>query len=153
MSERMRRMIVMALTSFSAFFAASAAFAAELISHNSSNPPGDVEQKYVAFLKSKGVKIFSTVDHSAAAQESGPDLPPTRVIIFGNPKLGTALMKKAPSLALDLPMKVLIEANDKGSKLSYRPFAAVLKEHGLEDTEAVKQVSALLEAAATAATK
>ncbi|SUO97287.1 DUF302 domain-containing protein [Suttonella ornithocola] len=65
-------------------------------------------------LKDKGMTIFTVVDHADAAKENGLTLRPTRVIIFGNPKGGTPLMEKAPSLALQLPLKVLIFEGDDG---------------------------------------
>jgi uncharacterized protein (DUF302 family) len=35
-------------------------------------------------------------------------MPPTKLLIFGNPKGGTPLMLAAPSIAIDLPLKILI---------------------------------------------
>jgi len=61
--------------------------------------------------------VFSIVDHSGEAEKVGMKMPPTKVIIFGSPKAGTPLMLAAPSLAIDLPLKVLV-AEDSGGKVS-----------------------------------
>ncbi|MGH6709622.1 MAG: DUF302 domain-containing protein, partial [Bradyrhizobium sp.] len=58
--------------------------------------------------------IFSRIDHAAAAKESGLDMRPRTVIIFGNPKAGTPPMTRSATLAIDLPMKVLVWQDDQG---------------------------------------
>lgn len=72
---------------------------------------------------SKGLTLFATIDHSGAAKEAGLEMQPTQVLIFGNPKGGTPLMQKAPALALQLPLKVLIAENTMG-KVDVRFFKA-----------------------------
>ena len=59
-------------------------------------------------IKEKGMSIFTVIDHAQAARDAGLDMPATKVIVFGNPKAGTPLMKKHPTLALDLPLRVLV---------------------------------------------
>lgn len=80
-------------------------------------------EKLKAAFASKGLAVFTTIDHSGAAKSSGLMMKPTQVIIFGNPKGGTPLMEKAPALALQLPLKVLIAENDAG-KVDVRFFKA-----------------------------
>jgi uncharacterized protein (DUF302 family) len=66
-------------------------------------------------LRAKGVKLFAVVDHSGEAERAGMHMPPTKLLIFGNPKAGTPLMIASPSVAIDLPMKILVweDANGK----------------------------------------
>ena len=59
-------------------------------------------------ITQKGMTIFAVIDHQAAAQKAGLTMQPAKVIIFGNPKVGTPLMVKDPSFALKLPLKVLV---------------------------------------------
>jgi uncharacterized protein (DUF302 family) len=59
-------------------------------------------------LDAKGIKLFALVDHSGEAAAAGLSMPNTKLLIFGNPKGGTPLMVAAPTLAIDLPMKILI---------------------------------------------
>lgn len=59
-------------------------------------------------LKERGIRLFCRIDHGAAAAEAGLKMPPTQVLVFGNPAGGTPMMLAAPTLAIDLPFKALI---------------------------------------------
>jgi uncharacterized protein (DUF302 family) len=59
-------------------------------------------------LQAKGMKLFEVVDHSAEAERMGLKMRPTKLLIFGNPKAGTPLMVTSPSVAIDLPLKILV---------------------------------------------
>jgi uncharacterized protein (DUF302 family) len=65
-------------------------------------------------LTDKGMTIFAVIDHQAGARSVGLDMPPTTVVVFGNPKGGTPLMLAAPDVALDLPLKVLVREDEQG---------------------------------------
>jgi uncharacterized protein (DUF302 family) len=62
----------------------------------------------------QGWRVFAQLDHAAAAKKVGLKLLPRTVIVFGNPRLGTANMEKAPTLAIDLPPKALVWQDDHG---------------------------------------
>jgi uncharacterized protein (DUF302 family) len=91
--------------------------------------------KLKTILKSKGVTLFALVDHSGEAEKAGITMPPTKLLIFGNPKGGTPLMLAAPSAALDLPLKILV-AEDSGGKvwISYNSPEYLQERHGLPET-------------------
>ncbi len=59
-------------------------------------------------LEAKGVTLFALVDHSGEAAKAGMTMPPTKLLIFGSPKAGTPVMLAAPSIAIDLPLKILV---------------------------------------------
>jgi len=59
-------------------------------------------------LQRKGIQLFCHIDHSGEAEKVGLKMPPTQLLIFGNPKSGTPLMVAAPTVAIDLPLKALI---------------------------------------------
>src|SRR5215469_17747710 len=59
-------------------------------------------------LQSKGIPLFCLIDHSGEAAKVGLKMPPTKLLIFGSPKAGTPLMLAAPSIAIDLPLKILV---------------------------------------------
>jgi uncharacterized protein (DUF302 family) len=69
------------------------------------------------FLAEKNITLFALIDHSGEAAKAGLHMPPTKLIIFGNPKGGTPLMLAAPSIAIDLPLKLLV-AEDAAGKVS-----------------------------------
>ena len=83
-------------------------------------------------LEAKGVKLFALVDHSGEAEKAGLKMRPTRLLIFGNPKAGTPLMVAVPSIAIDLPMKLLIAEDAEGKVwISYNAPAYIQARHHL----------------------
>lgn len=82
-------------------------------------------------LEKSGFKIFGEIDHRKAAEEVGLKLFPATVIIFGNPKGGTALIDSNSDLAIDLPAKVLIYEKD-GTHILYRKLESILILHNME---------------------
>jgi uncharacterized protein (DUF302 family) len=64
--------------------------------------------KLRGLLDAKGVTVFAVVDHSGEAAKAGLTMRPTKLVIFGNPKGGTPVMVAAPSIAIDLPLKILV---------------------------------------------
>jgi uncharacterized protein (DUF302 family) len=83
-------------------------------------------------LRAKGVKLFALIDHSGEAKIAGLQMRPTKLLIFGNPKAGTPLMAASPSIAIDLPLKLLVW-EDAGGKvwISYNAPAYLQARHGL----------------------
>jgi len=83
-------------------------------------------------LQAKGVMLFALVDHSGEAEKVGMKMPPTKLLIFGNPKAGTPLMLAAPSIAIDLPLKILIWEDARGKVwISYNSADYLRERHGL----------------------
>src|SRR5271167_4601384 len=65
-------------------------------------------------LAQRGVQVFALIDHSGEAEKVGLKMRPTKLLIFGNPKGGTPVMVAAPTLAIDLPLKVLVSEDETG---------------------------------------
>jgi uncharacterized protein (DUF302 family) len=83
-------------------------------------------------LQAKGVKLFALIDHSGEAEQAGMHMRPTKLLIFGNPKVGTPLMLASPSAALDLPLKILVwEDAEARVWISYNSAAYLRTRHGL----------------------
>lgn len=59
------------------------------------------------------LSILTEIDHSKNASTVGLSLEKSRVILFGNPSLGTLLMNSNIVVGLDLPQKFLVF--EKGS--------------------------------------
>ena len=88
-------------------------------------------EKLEALLKEKGIKLFTIIDHSDEAASAGLSMPPTKVLIFGNPKGGTPLMLAAPSTAIDLPLKILVAEDAQGKVwISWNDPAYLQQRHG-----------------------
>lgn len=125
-----------------------------LISVKSQNNVNDTAAKLVKILESKNMTVFTTIDHQAGAMKVGATLRPTKVVIFGNPKIGSPLMNCAPSIAIDLPQKALIAEDENGDVwLSYNDPAYLVKRHGVKGCEPViAKVTGALAAFAKGAT-
>ena len=92
---------------------------------------GTVE-KLEKILQAKGIKLFALIDHSGEAEKAGMQMRPTKLLIFGNPKAGTPLMIATPSIAIDLPIKILIWEDGEGKVwISYNDPSYLQARHGL----------------------
>ena len=81
-------------------------------------------EKLKGILQAKGVKLFALIDHGGEAKKAGLQMPPTKLLIFGNPQGGTPLMLASPSVALDLENPGLGELRGQGLALLQRPRLA-----------------------------
>lgn len=98
----------------------------------------------------KGVRLFALVDHSGEAEKVGLSMPPTKLLIFGNPAAGTPVMLAAPTAAIDLPLKILVSQDPaRGVQISWNSPAWLEERHGIP--EALVKVLAAPEALAAAA--
>jgi uncharacterized protein (DUF302 family) len=102
-------------------------------------------------LHAGGITLFALIDHSGEAKKAGLTMPPTKLLIFGNPKGGTPVMLAAPSSALDLPLKILVSEDDAGHTwISYNATEYLAHRHNIPDTLSanLKPVEALATRAA-----
>jgi uncharacterized protein (DUF302 family) len=101
-------------------------------------------------ITGRGQRIFARVDHADNARSVGLTMRPTTVVIFGNAKGGTPLMLKAPGLALDLPLRILVRQEPEAVIVSFHDPAQMVTTYGLsaEDAAALQGVSAVARAAA-----
>lgn len=118
-----------------------------LIVKSSPYSVGETETRFKKILETNGLNLFATVDHAQNASGVGLELRPTRVVIFGNPKLGTPLMQCQPTIAIDLPQKVLIWEDEQGqTQLAYNDPQYLGGRHRLDGcgVEAIKTVAGAL---------
>ena len=105
-------------------------------------------------LKEKGMAVFARINHSEGAATVGIDMPATELVIFGNPKVGSPLMKCNRSVGIDLPQKALIWKDGNGQVwFSYNDPQYLAKRHDLSDcVEVLKKVEKALASFSRAAT-
>lgn len=107
--------------------------------------------RLTGLLNSRGVTLFALVDHSGEAEKVGLKMPPTKLLIFGSPKAGTPLMLAAPSVALDLPLKILVSQDVDGRTwVSYNSPEYLRQRHGFP-AELMRNIAAVETLAAAAA--
>lgn len=108
----------------------------------SKKSPHSVQQSldlFQQFLSAKGITVFARIDQQAAARQVGLDMPPTQLLIFGNPRAGTPVMNAVPLVALDLPLKLLAWSHDdSGCWLVYNDPAWLKERYALTDEMAQK---------------
>jgi uncharacterized protein (DUF302 family)/uncharacterized membrane protein YidH (DUF202 family) len=108
-------------------------------------------QKLQGILQAKGVKLFAMIDHSGEAEKAGMPMRPSKLMIFGNPQAGTPLMVAAPTVAIDLPLKVLVWEDAAGKVwISYNTPAYLQARHSLP-AELIRNIAVVEALAAKAA--
>ena len=144
--------------------AGSATLAAEtgLVAKQSEHSVQETVQRFEDAVRTKGANgwmVFTELDHAAAARQAGLELKPRTVIVFGNPKLGTAPMQKGATLAIDVPLKALVWEDDQGKVwLTYNSgqylMDYVYPRHGLAmPPEAAENIGQVLDGFADQATR
>jgi uncharacterized protein (DUF302 family) len=103
-----------------------------------------------AILKERGITVFARIDHAGEATKVGLNLPPTQLLVFGNPRAGTPLMVAHPTIAIDLPMKALAWQDAAGKVwIGFNSADYLKKRHDLTDEQAksLAVVGVLIDAA------
>lgn len=121
-----------------------------IVTQSSDHSVEQTVEKLKSILQAKGVMLFAIVDHSGEAEKVGMKMPDTKLLIFGSPKAGTPLMLAAPSIAIDLPLKILVwEDAQKKVWVSYNSPEYLRERHNLPQ-ELLKNI-AVIESLAMAA--
>lgn len=98
---------------------------------------GTVDSVYAklraALSANANLSIVAEVDHAANATSVGLDLPPAKLVIFGNPRLGTPLLQAEQSIGLDLPQKILVYESAAGEvTVCFNDPGYLAKRHGID---------------------
>ena len=121
-----------------------------IIDTSSSHSVDQTVERLTEILRAKGLTVFALIDHSGEAEKAGMKMRPTKLLIFGSPKAGTPMMLAAPSIAIDLPLKILIwEDGDGRAHVSYNSPAYLQERHGLPP-ELLSNIAAVATLAAEA---
>jgi uncharacterized protein (DUF302 family) len=125
-----------------------------LITKPSAHTVDQTIEKFEAAVKKRGFMVFARLDHAAGAESVGLKMPRATVIVFGNPRLGTPVFLKTPTLAIDLPPRALVWEDSNGKVfLSYNSaqflYGSIYVRHGIQSDKAVaEKVEAALAAIA-----
>lgn len=118
---------------------------------------GDIDaawNRLLGGLKAMNAPVFATIDHKENAVSAGLTMPGARVVIFGNPAVGTALMQAAPAAALDLPLKMLVWESPEGTMVTWNDPAWIAGRHGADPAlPVVGKMRAMLQKLAESAAK
>ncbi len=121
------------------FAAVNPAHADDMIVHPSRHPVGvTIDRLQTAVGQNPALFVAARVNHAAAAEKAGLKLPPTEVLIFGNPKLGTLLMQSNARIGLDLPLKVVAWQDAQGRTwIGYTDPRQLAGRYGIRDRDEV----------------
>ena len=108
--------------------------AMDIVTKLSDRSVTDTVSALTSMISAKGMKLFAVIDQSAEARDAGLSLRETTLVIFGSPAAGTPVMAAAPLAALDLPLKVLVWADEGQTKVSYYSPASLAARHHLDET-------------------
>ncbi len=126
-----------------------------LITIQSAHSAAETLSQLEVALKAKGIQIFARIDHAAGAASVGLELRPTLLLIFGDPRAGTALMEADQRVGVDLPLKALIWEDASGQVfVTHDDPHWIARRHGLTGpaAEAAGRLAAGLKGLANAAT-
>jgi uncharacterized protein (DUF302 family) len=126
---------------------------AGLVVSGSAFSMAETEQRLVQAIESARLKVAARIDHEANAKKVDQVLPPTVLLLFGNPKTGTPLIQQRRTMGIDLPLKIFIWEEERKVKLAYNDPFYLARRHGVEDAAVLTQVEKALRGFADAATK
>jgi uncharacterized protein (DUF302 family) len=119
-------------------FAAAVNAQSGMIKLTSTHSVAVTTDRLAKIVTEKGFTVVARINHAAAAKKIGTDLRPTELLIFGNPKVGSALMSSQQSVGIDLPVKVLVwQAEDGTVWVGYNDPAYLVERHSIGDRQKV----------------
>ena len=129
----MARKWLMAVSTVLVFSGTAGAEPQGLVTKSARYPVVETVERLDKVLRDTGMIVFAVIDHAAAAQKAGLRMPPAQVIVFGNPKGGTPMMLSAPTIAIDLPVKILVWEDSAGKAwLAYNTASYIAERHQLK---------------------
>jgi CubicO group peptidase (beta-lactamase class C family) len=117
-----------------------------LITQESKFSVDETVSRLKGLLEKQNVPIFATFDHGENARQVGMELRPTKVIVFGNPKVGTKLMQSSQAIALDLPLRLSVWEDERGRVwVGYHAMERLAAEYNVKDNATVLAIEQMLE--------
>jgi len=118
-------------------------FANDIIIKSSDFSVNETIENIKSVVTAKGLSVFTVIDHKANAKGANMTMNESKVIIFGNPKIGTRLMQEDMTIALDLPLRILVfKDKEQNVKVAYRNGTWIKNQHVLKEDTLVKKVDA-----------
>ena len=145
-----------ALLVFALLSVGISAAAEDIVSRRSDHSFANTVDRVEQSARQKGFHVFARLDHAAAAASVGQTMPPSTVIVVGNPRVGTDRFIRYPTLAIDLPLKILVWQDSAGivsvTYNSAQYMLGLLHRHGLPGDDTAKEQAARTEALMSAIT-
>lgn len=110
----------------------------EIVTKDSPSSVTETVARLIDIVSGQGMKVFAVIDQAAEARSVGLELRETTLVLFGSPAAGTLVMEASPLVAIHLPLKVLIWAGGRQTKVSYESPAVIAADHGLSPEMAAR---------------
>jgi uncharacterized protein (DUF302 family) len=111
----------------------------------SRHDPVTTLDRAAAAIARNGMKIVARIDHGALAEAAGVALRPTAVLMFGSAQAGAPTVQTTQTLAIDLPLKLLVWQDEKGETwAAYNDPAWLLLRHGVDDEATAELMNEVL---------
>ena len=106
---------------------------AGIITKHSTKPVAQTVDRLRRLMEDRGFTVFNVIDHSGVAERAGVQMPESKLVLFGKPTVGAAVMLAAPLAALDIPLKVLVWEDGNGAvSVSYNSPEFLAERHHVE---------------------
>jgi uncharacterized protein (DUF302 family) len=106
---------------------------AGIITKRSSKSVAQTVDRLTHVIADRGFTLFRIIDHSGTAERVGVQMPDSKLVMFGKPTVGAAVMHAEPLAGLDLPLKVLVWEDGKGAvAVSYNAPEFLAERHHIE---------------------
>ncbi|MBN2815718.1 MAG: DUF302 domain-containing protein [Campylobacterales bacterium] len=97
-------------------------------------------------VRDRGLAVFAIINHGANAQMVDMELGESKMIVFGNAKVGTVLMQQDMRVGLDLPLRILVyKDHDSRVKMAYRDGSWLTTKHILNAAEKIRTIDTVME--------
>ena len=117
-------------------------FANEIIVKKSCVSVDETTNNIKEILKEKGLSVFAIINHSGNAKMVDMKLNRSKMVVFGNPRLGTALMQQDMTVGLDLPLRILVyKDNDGKVQMAYRDGSWLDNKHIIDAPKKIAKVT------------
>jgi uncharacterized protein (DUF302 family) len=104
-----------------------------VITRHSGKSVAETVDRVTGVIADRGFTLFRVIDHSGTAERVGVEMPESKLVMFGNPTKGAAVMVAAALAGLDLPLKVLVWADGSGAvSVSYNAPGFLAERHHLD---------------------
>ena len=114
----------------------SAQSSAGVITKPSGESVAETVDRLKHLIEDRGFKVFRVIDHSGTAESVGVQMPDSKLVMFGKPTVGAAVMVAAPLAGLDLPLKVLVwEDENRVVSVSYNSPAFLAERYHIEGAQ------------------
>ena len=117
----------------------------ELIIKESANSVDMTIKKIKKIVEKKGLSVFAVIDHQKNATKVNMNLDEAKLIVFGNPKIGTKLMQDDIRVGLELPMKILVYKDSEGkTKILYKDMKFLADSFDIKQAKILEKVDKAL---------